>query len=513
MTSRLAGPVPLASGGDARDDVRTIRSPFDDAVIGEVPVCGAAHVERAVEAAEAAQRQTPLATWERAQILDRAAAALLRDRERFAQLIAAEAAKPITTARAEVDRAQSTFLFSSAVARTLAGEVVPLDASSAGADKVGFTLRVPVGIVGAITPFNFPLNLVAHKVAPAIAAGCPVVLKPADQTPFSAIALAELLLGECGLPPGWLSVVTGPGAVVGDAIVQHPAVAMVTFTGSPTVGWSIRSAAPRKRVSLELGNNAPVIIEPDGDWERAARSIRIAGFAHAGQSCISTQRVLVHDSIAERFTEVLREQVQTLKVGDPSDEEVDMSSVISPDERRRIESWIGEAVAAGARVVTGGDTSGTVLSPTVLMDVEADMKVSSREVFGPVVGIQRYSSFDDALRLANATVYGLQAAVFTSDVSRAFRAARELDFGAVLINEVPTWRADQQPYGGVRDSGNTREGPAYAAREMTESRLVVFDVSPLATDDCSSSSDSPTDQGASAVSCRVSTAGIESSGA
>jgi acyl-CoA reductase-like NAD-dependent aldehyde dehydrogenase len=333
---------------------------------------------------------------------------------------------------------------------------------------------VPIGVVGAISPFNFPLNLVAHKIAPAIAAGCPVVLKPASQTPLSAIALAELLLDECGLPSGHLNVVTGSGGSVGNAIVDDPDIALITFTGSPDVGWGIKARAPHKKVGLELGNNAPVIIEPDGDVATAAAKIAVAGFSHAGQSCISTQRVYLHESIADTFLDQLVPKVEALVVGDPLDEATDVSALISGGERERVETWIDEAVAAGAKVATGGVERNGVLAPTVLTDVQPDMKVCSLEVFGPVVAVQTYRDVDDAFRLANDTRYGLQAAIFTRDLPLALRAARELDFGGVLVNEVPTWRTDQMPYGGVRDSGNTREGPHYAVHEMTETRLVVL---------------------------------------
>ncbi|HEY3485749.1 MAG TPA: aldehyde dehydrogenase family protein, partial [Ilumatobacteraceae bacterium] len=360
-------------------------------------------------------------------------------------------------------------------ARTLAGEVIPLDAISAGEGKIGFTMRVPRGVVGAISPFNFPLNLVAHKLAPAIAAGCPVVLKPASQTPFSAIELAELLLNECGLPPEHLHVVTGSGSVVGNAIVDHPDIALITFTGSPEVGWGIKGRAPRKHVGLELGNNSPVIIEPDGDWKTAASKIKVAGFSHAGQSCISTQRILVHASVADDFTTALVEQVESLVVGDPLDEATDVSALISSSERERVQAWVDEAVASGATLATGGtiDASG-MLAPTVLTGVTPDMKVCSKEVFGPVVAIATYDHVDEAIRIANDSEYGLQAAIFTSDLGTAMKAFKSLDYGGVLVNEVPTWRADQQPYGGLRDSGNTREGPAFSIQEMTEIRLVVL---------------------------------------
>ncbi|HLF41874.1 MAG TPA: aldehyde dehydrogenase family protein, partial [Acidimicrobiia bacterium] len=389
-------------------------------------------------------------------------------------IIAGEAAKPIKTARVEARRAVSTFTFAAAEARRLAGEMVPLDAADVGEGKLAFTLRVPIGVVGAISPFNFPLNLVAHKVAPAIAAGCPVVLKPATQTPLSAIALADLLLDECGLPPGWLSVVTGSGSDVGNPLVDHADVAMITFTGSPEVGWGIRGRAAKKKVSLELGNNSPVIIEADGDWQTAAKKISVAGFAHAGQSCISTQRIYVHSSVAGAFADALAGYVNGLVLGDPMDEATDVSALISSGDRDRVLSWVEEAEAAGAKVLTGGEIRDGLLAPTVLSGVTPDMKVCAQEVFGPVVAVATYDDVDDALRLANQTRYGLQAAIFTGSLGVALRAARELDFGGVLVNEVPTWRADQMPYGGIRDSGNTREGPPYAVLEMTEPRLVVL---------------------------------------
>jgi acyl-CoA reductase-like NAD-dependent aldehyde dehydrogenase len=301
------------------------------------------------------------------------------------------------------------------------------------------------------------------------------VLKPASQTPFSALALAGLLVDECGLPAEQLSVVTGGGATVGNALVDHPDVAMITFTGSPPVGWGIRARAPRKKVGLELGNNAPVIIEPDADWKAAADKIKVAGYSHAGQSCISTQRVYVHRSVAPEFTDALAERVAALVVGDPLSEDTDVSALISTGDRDRVTSWVEEAVADGAKVAVGGRVGDDgVLVPTLLTDVTPHMKVCALEVFGPVVGIQSYDTLDEAIALANDTRYGLQAAIFTQNVGCALRAVRALDYGGVLVNEVPTWRADQQPYGGVRDSGNTREGPHYAVREMTELRMVMI---------------------------------------
>ena len=467
--------LPLAGERFTGTESTAVTSPFDGSELGRVPVCTPDDVARAVASAKAALAGGPLPRWKRAAVLDRAALLLAERRDAFAEVIAREAAKPIRTARIEAERAVGTFQFAAAEARTLAGDVVALDAIASGEGKIGFTLRVPVGVVGAISPFNFPLNLVAHKVAPAIAAGCPVVLKPASQTPFSAIALVDMLIDDCGLPAEWLHVVTGGGATVGNALVDAEDVALITFTGSPDVGWGIRSRAARKKVGLELGNNAPVIIEANSDWQAAATKIKTAGFSHAGQSCISTQRILVHRDIGDEFVDALVKEVSSLVVGDPLDETTDVSALISHAERDRVTAWIDEAVAGGAGVAVGGtlDADG-VLVPTVLTGVRPEMKVCSQEVFGPVVAVATYDDLDAAIRIANDTRYGLQAAIFTRDLGDAMRAVQALDFGGVLVNEVPTWRADQQPYGGVRDSGNTREGPAYSVREMTEVRMVVL---------------------------------------
>ncbi len=455
-------------------DTIVVRSPYDGSEVGQVPKHGAGDVDCAVAAAGAAFRDEPLPLWRRAEVLDAAARLLAERVDDFARTIALEAAKPIRTARIEVRRAVSTFTFAAVEARRLTGDMVPVDAAEVGDGRLAFTLRIPVGVVAAISPFNFPLNLVAHKVAPAIAAGCPVVLKPASQTPLSAVTLARLLTEECGLPPGYLHVVTGGGGEVGAALVEHPDVAYVTFTGSSEVGWGIAAKAGHKKVALELGNNSPVILEADGDWRQAARIIATAGFSHAGQSCVSVQRVYVAAEVADSFSGTLTELVDGLVVGDPLDEATDVSALISESERDRVVSWVDEAVSQGAKVAAGGNLEDGVLRPTVLTGVTAGMKVSRDEVFGPVVAVQAYDSLDEALRLADDTRYGLQAGIFTSNLASALRAARELHFGTVLVNEVPTWRADQMPYGGVRESGNTKEGPAYAVRQMTEERLVVI---------------------------------------
>jgi acyl-CoA reductase-like NAD-dependent aldehyde dehydrogenase len=450
-----------------------VRSPYDGTVVGRVPVGDAALVDRAARAAREAFDAGGLPQHERAAILDRAAK-LVADREdELALTIAAEAGKPLKTAQVEAQRCVSTLTFSAVEARKLTGVTVPMEAASAGEGKLGIVLRVPYGVVGAISPFNFPLNLVAHKLGPALAAGNAVVLKPAGQTPISAIKLAEILL-EAGLPEGWLHIVTGSGSEVGNAIVEHDLTGAITFTGSPPVGWDIRAKAARKKVNLELGSTAPLVVCEDGDWEAAADKAKLHAFSHAGQSCISVQRVLVHEEVAEAFTERFVAGTKELKVGDPLDVETDVGPLISEDDRDRVKEWIDEAAASGADVLCGGELvdGGRCLAPTVIRGPRRDDKVWCEEIFGPAATINTFAAFDEAIEMANDAHYGLQAGVFTRDLGRAIEAGERLEFGGVLINEVPTFRADQMPYGGVKDSGNTREGPAYAIRELTEQRFV-----------------------------------------
>lgn len=455
------------------DRVTELRSPYDGRVVGAVPELGPAEIDAAVAVAVQRHRGGALPTHERAAILDRIAALLSERIDEFAASICAESAKPIATATIEATRALDTIRFSAAAARTSVGEMVPLDATASGAGKLGFVKRVPVGVVAAVSPFNFPLNLVCHKIAPAVAAGCPVVLKPASATPLTALRIAALF-EEAGLPPGWLNVVTTPGRIA-EHLVTHDDVALVTFTGSPEVGWGIRSRAARKRVNLELGNNAPVIIEPDADLAEVATKIAAGGYSFSGQTCISVQRVYAHRAVHDELVDAVVAAVENLGVGDPADPSTAVSALINAHETERVRSWIDDAISGGAKAATGGAIrSDGVLAPTVLTEVTAEMQVSRDEVFGPVVGFAAYDDFDDALRRANDTRYGLQAAIFTKDIHKALRAVDTLDFGGVLVNEMPSFRADQQPYGGVRDSGNTREGPAYAVEEMTERRMVII---------------------------------------
>ncbi len=452
-----------------------VESPYDGTVVGRVAQGDAALVDRCVIAARAAYESGGFPQFERAAVLDRAAELAGERTDDLALTIAAEAGKPLKTARVEAERCVDTLTFSAVEARKLSGGTVPMEASAAGGGKLGVMMRVPYGVVGAISPFNFPLNLVAHKLGPALAAGNAVVLKPAGQTPISALKLAAILV-EAGLPQGWLSVVPGPGSEVGNAIVEHDLTGALSFTGSAKVGWGIRSRVPHKKVNLELGSNAPLIVHADGDWEAAADKTKLHAFSHAGQSCISIQRVLVHDEVADAFTERLVANTQALRVGDPLDPETDVGPLISPGDRDRVKQWVEEAVAAGAELLTGGELvdDGRCLAPTLLANPPREAKVWREEVFGPVATIDRYSDFAEALRMANDSKFGLQAGVFTRDMGRGLEAAATLEFGGVLINEVPTFRADQMPYGGVKDSGNTREGPAYAVLELTEERFVTL---------------------------------------
>ena len=448
-----------------------VLSPYDGSLVGRVPKGGTTETRRAIEAAAGAMHD-PLPAHERAAILDRTAQLITDRSEEIARTISSEAGKPMKAARVEAARASSTFTMAAVEARRLTGDVVPMDASPAGVGKLAMTLRVPIGVVGAISPFNFPFNLVAHKVAPALAAGCAVVLKPASQTPLSALLLAELET-EAGLPRGWLNVVCGSAAEIGDVLVDDERVTLITFTGSAGVGWKLRERAPRKRVNLELGNATPVVVAADADLDDAATRLAANAFSFAGQSCISVQRIYVERSAYDDFLERFLPKVADLVVGDPADDTTDVGPLIARSERDRVLEWIDEAKASGARVLAGGVLDGDLLRPTVIADAPPDAKVACDEVFGPLCTVSAYDTLDEAVALANGTRYGLQAGIFTRDVKAALEAARLLEFGGVTINEAPTFRADQMPYGGVKDSGNTREGPAYAVREMTEERLVV----------------------------------------
>ena len=386
---------------------------------------------------------------------------------------AAEAGKPIRDALSEVDRAAMTFHVAGEEARRIHGEVIPLDLAPHGLHRLAITRRFPIGPVAAISPFNFPLNLSSHKVAPAIAAGNPIVLKPASKTPLSALFLANLL-EEAGLPKGALSVLPMPREL-GDRLVTDERFKLLTFTGSSSVGWAMKARAGKKKVILELGGNAGVIVDETADIDHAVRRVAAGGFAYSGQSCISVQRVFVHDHVFEAFARQLVDRVEALVIGDPLDPKTDIGPMIEVTETDRIDAWVAEAVAAGARVLTGGRrVSRSTYAPTVLSDVPESAKVCAQEVFAPLVGLFRFSDFNDALAALNRSRYGLQAGLFTRDLLRTLVAFDVIEAGGLIVNDVPTWRIDHMPYGGVKDSGIGREGPRYTIEEMTEPKLLVI---------------------------------------
>jgi acyl-CoA reductase-like NAD-dependent aldehyde dehydrogenase len=468
----------LFVGGTFRDGVavRQVRVPYDGSVFATVHTGGAALIGEAVAAARkgfAAMRSLTRAR--RAEILYEVRRRLLEESDWFARIIASECGKPLREARLEVTRGAATLLFSGNEALALAGEEVPIDASAHGAGRMAMVIREPLGVIGAITPFNFPLNLSLHKIGPALAAGNAVVHKPASATPVSALELARLF-AEAGLPEGALNVVPGPGAELGEALARHPDVAMITFTGSPEVGERLREVAGLKRVTLELGSNSAVIIEADGDLDLAVPACVSGAFAHSGQVCISVQRIFVQAGLFDVFLERFSEGAAKLRRGSPLDDLTEVSSLITAAEAARVGDWVGEAVAGGGRLMTGGEVDGTRMAPTVVADAPLAGSLMTKETFGPVAGVNRFGSLEEAIGLVNASEYGLQASIFTRDIQKAFRAAREVEVGGFLINDVPQFRADQMPYGGVKRSGTGREGPRYAVEEMSERKLIIWRV-------------------------------------
>ncbi len=453
----------------------TIRNPYNGQPVAEICLAGKAEADEAVaRAVEAAPAMRRLPAHARAGALRKIAGLLAARQDEVARTMTAESGKPIADARREVGRAVQTFTIAAEEATRIPGDVIPMDLTPGMDRHLSIVRRVPVGPVLGITPFNFPLNLVAHKVAPCLAAGNPMVLKPAPQTPLTSLLLAEMVL-EAGLPPGALSVVPCENAVA-EQMVTDERFKVVSFTGSAAVGWMLKAKSGKKRVLLELGGNAGVIVEPDADIALAAQRCAVGGYAYSGQTCISVQRVFVHESVYERFVEQFVARVTALAAGNPADEATVLGPLIDESAAKRVEQWIQEATAQGARVLAGGKRSGSVVEATVLADVTPAMKVSCREVFGPVVTVSRYQDFSVALASLNDSDYGLQAGVFTQDVDRIFRAYRELEVGAVLANEIPTFRAEHMPYGGVKDSGLGREGVRYAIDEMTELKLLILNL-------------------------------------
>ncbi len=467
----------IIGGAEHRSDTPlTVRIPYDGQPFATVFAASQQHLQLAVEAAQrAASVMREMSRAERAAILLRAHALLAERKETFARTISSESGKPLREARAEAERALSTLFFSAEEAHRLAGEEVPMDAAPAGAGRMAMFIREPLGVIAAITPFNFPLNLSMHKIGPALAAGNAVIHKPASATPVTALLLARLFL-DAGLPPGALNVVTGPGGSIGDFLVEHPDIRMITFTGSAEVGLRIRSRAGMKRVTLELGNNSAVIVCADADLDGAVARCVPGAYANSGQVCISVQRIFAEESIHGEFVERFAAQASSLPVGHPLDEDAAVTSLITESEAHRVVSWIGEAVESGARLVTGGGRQGATVQPAVLADVPPQTRIFAQEAFGPVAGINRFRELDEAIAAVNDSPYGLQASIFTRDIEKAFRAARRVHVGGFLINDVPQLRVDQMPYGGVKLSGTGREGPRFAIEEMTEIKLISWRV-------------------------------------
>ena len=459
-------------------DTFEVTSPYDGEVVATVATPSDDDVERAVQAASDAFAETRiLPLHARAEALAHISARLAERRDEVAETIAREGGKPLKWARIEAARAASTFRWAAEEARREGGELMRFDADAAHGSRAGVIRRFPLGPVLAIAPFNFPVNLVAHKVAPALAVGAPIVVKPATKTPLGALLLGELFM-ETDLPAAMCQVLPVGGSKAGE-MAADDRFAKISFTGSSEVGWRLREAAPKKAVTLELGGNAGVIVHSDGDIDKAAGRIAFGGYYQAGQSCISVQRVLVQRSVAETFNDKLVAEVGKLVTGDPMDPDTDVGPVIDRDALDRISAWVDEAVGAGAEVLTGGKREDPMYSPTVLSKTRADMKVRQEEIFGPVVTVESYDSWDEAIDLANETRYGLQAGVFTRDIERIMQAHRDVEAGGIIVNDVASFRADQMPYGGLKDSGSGREGLRYAMEEMTAIKVMVLSDVPL----------------------------------
>ncbi len=464
----------LGSQWQDRDQRVAVTNPFDGSTVDTVPRASCDDVDRALDTLSLGVRALArLGAWQRSQILRRAAELMRERAESLARLITEEEGKILAESRLEVSRAAEVVELSAEEAKRLTGEVLPLEGAPGAAGKLGFTLRVPCGIVAAITPFNFPLNLVAHKVGPALAAGNAVLIKPASDTPLSALKLVEILL-EAGVPPEAIACLTGSGAELGDAICRDGRVRKISFTGSRDVGERICRQAGIKRVTLELGSNSPLVVLDDADLEQVAAATAVTGYANAGQVCISAQRVIVDRRVYDPFLEQLAPRVRALTTGNPLDEATRVGPMIRQADAVRVGQWIDEAVSAGARLVCGGSRQGSLFEPTVVADVQPTLRLSCDELFGPAVAVTRVETIDDAIALANDSRYGLSAAVFTRDLNRALRFAREVESGNIHINWGPQWRADLMPYGGLKESGLGKEGPRYAVEEMTELKTVVI---------------------------------------
>ncbi len=456
----------------ASPEKKPLYSPYNGAPIAEVFQATPMQIQQSLTAAQQAFAVTKkLAAHKVAEILLKVRDGVSASLEDFSRTIALEAGKPIRTARVEVARALHTLELGAEECQRLHGEVLPMDLRPHGENRFGFFQRVPLGVVSAITPFNFPLNLVAHKVSPSLASRNAMVLRPASQTPLTAFKLGKIVL-EAGWPEGALNVITCSSALA-EQLITDERVKLVTFTGSPAVGWELKKKGYKKRVSLELGGNAGVIVHDDANLETTCAAIVSGGFSYAGQSCISVQRVLLHEKVFDACVDLLVKKTNALVTGNPLDEKTDLGPMISAGEAERAETWIKEAIAGGAKLLCGGERSGSILRPTILTNTRPNMKVNCQEIFGPVITVEKYFDFKQAVQLIDDSAFGLQAGVFTRDLERVRYAFENIDVGGLMINEVPTWRIDHMPYGGVKESGNTREGVRYAIEEMTEMKLMV----------------------------------------
>jgi acyl-CoA reductase-like NAD-dependent aldehyde dehydrogenase len=474
VTETALGELGIVLGGDELETGETyeVLSPYDGAPVAVVHRAGSEEIERAiVGAVEAFATTRRLPSWQREQVLERISAAITEGREELARTIALEAGKPIRTARIEVDRAAYTFSVAAEESKRIYGEIVPLDWLPGNEGREALVRRVPLGPVAGITPFNFPLNLVAHKVAPALAAGNPILLRPASQTPCSSLALGRIVL-EAGWPEGAIAVLPCTTERA-QPLVEDDRIKLLTFTGSPVVGWGLKGRAGRKRVTLELGGNAAVIVNDDADVAYAAERVAWGGFAYAGQTCISVQRVYVHEKVYDAFAQELVSLVDALTVGDPLDEATDVGPVIDRANAERIEEWLEEAKAAGATVLAGGERDGNLWRPTVVEGAPERVRVSCEEVFAPVVGLHRFADVEEAIDAAGSSEFGLQAGIFTNDMRVVEDAFDRIEVGGLMVNDVSSFRIDHMPYGGVKSSGLGREGLRYAIEEMTEPKLLT----------------------------------------
>ncbi|HHT9126340.1 MAG TPA: aldehyde dehydrogenase family protein [Candidatus Brocadiia bacterium] len=456
-------------------DVLEVINPFNDEVAGITYRAKGSDIEKSIQASVKAFDETRrLPSYKRAEILSNIRNGLVEGSEGLARMIALEAGKPITDSRREVNRAIGVFQIASEEAKRIGGEFIPLDLFEASKGRVGINKRFPLGPILGITPFNFPLNLACHKIAPAIAAGNTIVIKPASKTPITALLLAEIV-SQSGLPEGAFSVLPCSSDVA-ERMVKDDRFRMLTFTGSSAVGWRLKNIAGKKRVTLELGGNAGTIIDEDADLELATKRCVYGGFTFSGQTCISLQRIYVHEKIYKRFLSDFVAQVTELKIGNPLDETTSIGPMFNINAAERAGSWIKDAVKGGAKALTGGKRKGKIVEPTVLIDTNPDMKVNCEEVFAPVVTVTKFTSFEDALTQLNNTRYGLQASIFCNDIKKVFMAYNTIDVGGLIINDVPTYRMDHMPYGGTKESGMGREGIKYAIEEMTEPKLLVLNL-------------------------------------